>query len=193
MTIEGYVNCENVYTIEEFQSETTMKKYLKDYVNIPHFLNYCKACKNYNRSWECPPHSINVLDYWNQFNNISIIAVKLNYTKSFQKESRTSKELDYIKNNTLYKERRILRDKLQKLEKEYQGQYLYGGRCDICPECAKIINEPCRFPQLKRYSVESIGADIIKTTKDFFNFELKWIGKDQKIPEYLTVVCAILY
>ena len=85
------------------------------------------------------------------------------------------------------------KEELIELEEKLGGQYLYGGRCDICSKCAKIIDEPCRHPSLMRYSVESIGSNIQKLTPDIFDFSLKWIMKDMKIPEYLVNVCAVLY
>ena len=127
------------------------------------------------------------------YSNIKIIAVKLDFIDEFRSRSYNHEELNYIIKNTLYIERSNLKKELITLEKELNGQYLYAGRCDLCPNCAKIEEKPCRHPALKRYSVESIGSNIQKLTPDIFGFSLKWIEKDMKIPEYLVNVCAILY
>ena len=188
-----YVDCENVYKTTTFTKTLSLDEFMKNYVDIPKFEIYCSLCKNYNKSWECPPHRIDVEKYWKQFDKIKIIAVKLDFTDDFRSKSYTSDELNYIIKNTLYVERSKLKKTLINLEDELDGKYLYGGRCDICEKCAKRTDEPCRFPDLMRYSVESIGSNIQKLTPDIFDFSLKWIEKDMKIPEYLVNVCAVLY
>ncbi len=191
--VSKYVNCEGVYSTEKFSTTLTLNEFFENYVEIEKMARYCSLCRNYGTSWECPPHTMNVEDYWKQFKNIKVLAVKLNYTHEFRSKSYTHEELNYIIKNTLYKERSILKKKLLELEKKFNGQYLYAGRCDLCDKCAKIDGKSCRFPELKRYSVESIGSNIQKATPDLFGFQLKWIQKDMKIPEYLVNVCAILY
>lgn len=193
MTNNKYVDCNNVYTTEKFQTTTTMDNYFKDYVNVSRFLKCCQLCRNYNKTWECSPRDYDVEDYWNSFKNIKLIAIKLNYNKDFRKKSYTSEELNYIIKNTMYAERKLFKKELKELEKIYNGEYLYSGQCDLCPTCAKKVDEPCRFPDLRRSSIEAVGGNVIKTTRDFFGFDLKWIENDQKIPEYLTLVFAILY
>lgn len=191
--IDESVNCDDVYTTSRYSTTMNLKEYFEKYVDIPKIGKYCSLCRNYGKSWECPPHTINVEDYWNQFDKIKILAVKLDYSEEFRSISYSHNQLDYIIKNTLYSERRLLKEELIRLEKTLNGQYLYGGRCDICGKCAKRINETCRHPELMRYSVESIGSNIQKLTPDIFGFSLKWVEKDMKIPEYLVNVCAVLY
>lgn len=191
--VSEYVDCEGVYTTKKYTTTMDLKSFMKEYVDIPKMERFCSLCRNYGTSWECPPHTNDILAYWNQFENIKIIAVKLDYTKEFTSKSYNHNQLNYIIKNTLYKERSILKEELKQLEEELNGQYLYAGRCDMCRKCAKISDEQCRFPELMRYSVESIGSNIQKLTPDIFDFSLKWVEKDMKIPEYLVNVCAVLY
>lgn len=40
------------------------------------------------------------------------------------------------------------------------GVLFDAGPCDLCSECAALTNEPCRFPDKVRYSVEGHRLDI---------------------------------
>lgn len=79
------------------------------------------------------------------------------------------------------------------MEREHGGMALgFAGTCIYCPEtekCSRLIDQPCRHPDLARPSLESFGFDIGKTTSELFNIPLLW-GKDDKMPEYLTLVCG---
>jgi predicted metal-binding protein len=41
-----------------------------------------------------------------------------------------------------------------------------AGPCTICPECAAITGEPCRFPEKRHYSMEGSGVDVMRTAMD---------------------------
>ena len=47
---------ETMYQTKRYEKEITVKDYLAQYVNIEEFLEYCKACKNYDRLWSCPSY-----------------------------------------------------------------------------------------------------------------------------------------
>ena len=43
--------------------------------------------------------------------------------------------------------------------------HLTCGGCHVCAKCARIDNEPCRFPDRALPSVESYGIDVYNTTR----------------------------
>lgn len=51
--------------------------------------------------------------------------------------------------------------------------HLTCGGCHVCSRCAKLDDEPCRFPEKALPSVESYGVDVYNTTKDT---DLKYIN-----------------
>ncbi len=51
--------------------------------------------------------------------------------------------------------------------------HLTCGGCGLCETCAKVDNEPCRFPEKALPSVESYGMDVYNTTK---STDLKYIN-----------------
>ena len=51
--------------------------------------------------------------------------------------------------------------------------HLSNGGCDLCRECTKPENKPCRFPDLTLKPMEGYCIDVYKTTK---GTELKYIN-----------------
>ncbi len=90
-------------------------------------------------------------------------------------------------------ERKAFDRYLRKLEEETGGTALNAGSCILCPEgCTRPEGKPCRFPDKRRYSLESLGADITATIGDLLGIELKW-DREGKLPEYYTLVAGLLY
>ena len=94
--VEQYVSCKDVYKTRKFIKTLNLDEFIEKYVEISKMERYCSWCKNYVKSWECPPHTINVEDYWKHFNKIKIIAVKLDYDDNFRNKSYNHEELNYI-------------------------------------------------------------------------------------------------
>lgn len=179
------------YVIEEMTAETKLSDFFEKYVDIPNVEDLCRLCDNYGNSWECPPHSSDVSVCWKNHENIRLIAWKLNYSEQIAGKKVTMEQKNIIIDETLRKEKLNLKKKLIKLEQELNGVYLYGGRCDYCRQCNRTINEPCRFPDKQRYSLESIGCYVVDAAKDLLGYELLWV--DDIFPEYLFIVTAVLY
>ena len=45
-----------MYTTEHFEKEVRIDEYLKNYVNVEEFIQYCRECPNYGNVWSCPPY-----------------------------------------------------------------------------------------------------------------------------------------
>ena len=66
-----------MYDIQKYQRDISVKEYLREYVNVAEFIEYCKECPNYNAVWSCPPYDFEPEDFWNQFSELHIIARKI--------------------------------------------------------------------------------------------------------------------
>ena len=64
-----------MYTIEKHEAEISIKDYMEQYVNVAEFLEYCKACPNYDQIWACPSYDFSPEDYWKKY--------KTDWKKSF--------------------------------------------------------------------------------------------------------------
>ena len=41
----------STYTVENFTSDITVEGYIAEFRDEPHFLELCKQCTNYGKSW----------------------------------------------------------------------------------------------------------------------------------------------
>lgn len=92
-------------------------------------------------------------------------------------------------------ERKRIQKQLLDMEKQCNGySFVYTGSCLYCPQgtCTRLENQPCRYPNLIRPSLEACGFDIGLTLSELFDIELKW-GKNGLLPEYLMMVSGFLH
>ena len=68
---------------------------------------------------------------------------------------------------------------------------LTTGGCTLCEECTRPMGRPCRHPQAVGYSLESLGCDVGAAARGELGWELLWPRRD-KLPRYLTLLCAVL-
>lgn len=183
-----------MYSVEKYSKILDIREYFKNYVNIDITLDYCKECPHYNNNWACPEFEENPLEYWKKYDYIQLNLRKIIIDDKFYSKTYPTDELNSVITEIMKIEKKADRNEFLKLEKERHGLYLSAGFCDICTECSKKDGLSCRFPDIKRSSLESIGALVEKTTTNLFNLELKWIDIEKgKLPEYLTLVTAIIY
>ena len=65
------------YRIERFQKEIGVSDYLEGYVAVEEFLEYCKACPNYDAIWSCPPFDFDAEGCWRRFSRLLVIVRKI--------------------------------------------------------------------------------------------------------------------
>ena len=56
-----------------------MADYIRDYVNVEEFLEYCKQCPNYGTVWSCPPYEFDAGEFWQPYDTFYIMATKINF------------------------------------------------------------------------------------------------------------------
>ena len=77
-------------------------------------------------------------------------------------------------------------------EEENPGsESLSAGTCQICSGCTRPAGEPCRFPEKRRYSIESIGGNVGKTISKLCGVDLEWI-EEGKLPDHFVLVGGLL-
>lgn len=167
-------------------------EYIRGYVDVPRFLECCRACPNYTVKWSCPPYDFDPLALWRGFREFWIFGTKL----TFGAEAGSGWDV-WDKGGgvhaVLAAEKTKLLDRALSLEKEYPGGLaLSAGSCEICgANCTKRFGSPCRRPDRMRYSIESLGGNVCDTAEKLLGTPIKW-ASDGKLPEYLVLVCGIL-
>ena len=171
------------YTLERFETETDIKTFVSDFVDVEGFLECCKACPNYDNVWSCPPYDFDPMEYWNSFERILVAGYRITFG-----EDRTQVTMT----KALWDVKKMLADEMYILEKKYPAsESLSAGTCQICKRCSKPDGAPCRYPDKMRYSIESIGGNVGKTISSLCGIEIEWIEKG-KLPEHFVLVGGLL-
>jgi predicted metal-binding protein len=118
----------------------------------------CKRndCKNYGKTWACPPAVGTIAECKNrclQFNTMFVFTSKYTVEDSFDFEGwiHGMKEFKKISHG------------LDEIVKKYLEQYiiLSNEGCGFCKICT-YPNEPCRFPERLQHSIEGYGIIVNK-------------------------------
>lgn len=171
---------------EIFEKVVDVKGYIDGYVNVEKFLEYCKACPNYDKIWSCPPYGFDPMEIWNKYEKLYLYAVKFSLDDVNTEEE--AREL-------MLKVKDEMSQALYEKEKEIPGSLsLSAGSCSKCGpgNCQKTCSKPCAYPEAMRYSIESIGGDVGRTLSKLMNIDLLWV-EEGKLPEYYVLVGGLLY
>ncbi len=178
---------------ERTAARIAVAHFLENYVDVPKFLEYCKACPKYEKIWSCPPYSADVMDFWHKYEALELIGVKVRPDESLRAGTYTAERLREIYETLVFEEKRKLSVELVAREREIPGSFfLSAGSCDICPEgCTRTACQPCRHPDLMRYSVESLGGNVQKAARDLLHIEIMW-PQNGKLPAYFMLIAGLL-
>ena len=132
----------------------------------------CKfGCKNFNRKYSCPPHSIPVFKKIKRenFRWVILFATSYKLNKNYSKFK--------IRSLNIQKEYEI-----QKISQQLNNLTNFngcknlvfsGGSCKKCRPCSCINGTGCKKPSLKQISMEAVQIDCIKTLSNAeFDFQL---------------------
>ena len=171
------------HTVTQFEAEIGTAEYLKDYVDVDYFLSCCKVCRNYGHVWACPPYDFDPRDLWRKYDRLRVYGYQVRYSGE-----RTQKEMEEV----LWQVKERLDEEMLRLETETPGSLaLSAGSCKRCRTCSRPEGKPCRFPQLMRHSIESVGGDVGKTIEKLCGIEIQW-AKEGCLPEYYVVAGGLL-
>ena len=189
---------EKSYTLEKQEKTMKTEEYYEKYVDFQETSESCKICNQYGNCWSCPPFDDNITHSWSQYQNIDLILLQLHYNDYITQNTHSKEDIDTILHLTLFNEKtkllQSLNRKISEDDKIEDAMILSTGYCNICPQCTKKDDKPCRYPKNKLYSIESLGALVTKTTEELFDTRIKWINMDEgQIPEYLTLLMGVLY
>lgn len=172
--------------VEAYEKIIDVPSYIEGYVNAEEFLECCKACENYDRKWSCPSFDFDpVTDYWKGYRSLKVVGKKMILGE--EEKENWENLLDEVKDD--------LTQELFMEEEKYPGSVsLSAGSCRICGanNCSKAQNEPCRFPDKMRYSIEALGGNVGLTASKLLGIELQWI-EEEKVPDYFVLIGGLLY
>ena len=181
-----------MFTTETKTVTVSTPEFIAKYRDIAKFEGYCHQCPNYNRCYSCPPHGFDVASYLDGYAHGVIIGTKIILDPQLLQKPLSAAERDRFIEDLTHDYRRLLDATILALEQSIDGaRGCFAGPCQFCTECAKVAGEPCRFPQKRRPSLESIGFDLAATSKELLGIELQW-SRDA-LPPYFTLISALFY
>ena len=136
------------------------------------------TCPFYNHTWSCPPAAPYLEKAISTYEEFYLIYSKFDleaYIKK-EREKRPNRSEFFIKNTFLLTksfEQGGLENEFKSFLAQYDKEYkkkllLYDGTCRFCKiqktgKCTFDSGEPCRFPKDKRYSMEAVGIEVVRT------------------------------
>ena len=109
-----------IYTTKMYQKSISVTDYLEEYVDVPTFLECCKACNNYNQLWSCPDFDFDVLEYWKSYKTLEIIGVRIRFDDSMLHRFYREEEIQRIVNASVWKEKEKLSVYLLEKRRRYR-------------------------------------------------------------------------
>lgn len=181
-----------MYTVTKYETSICVPQYLEDFVEVQEFLKSCKSCPNYNKLWSCPPYEFDVLEYWNRFSTLKLLASKIVFNEELLQHTYSQEELEQIYSKVLPIEKQNLSNELFLMESDYSGSVsLSAGSCQLCKECSRPSGTSCCHPDTMRYSLESLGANVGHTIRKLMGINLEWI-EEGKLPKHFVLVSGLL-
>lgn len=180
--------------MEKRQREIPAAQFVRECVDVAQFESCCQACRNYSKTWTCPPFRFRPMELWANYDTLLLQSRRLPVPAGLQERVFTPEELNMAGTAFLFQEKRAMLLELLELEKQHPGSMaLAGGSCDLCPAgtCARLKQESCRNPGMMRYSVEALGGDVCKALELYFDQQILW-GKDGHMPEYFILLGGLL-
>ena len=182
------------YQMTRLAAEIGVAAYCARYVDPPRFMAYCRECGSYGNVWSCPPYDFSVEKLWQGYSRMQLFGRKLTFAPELLQRRYDRDQMRQLLRDTLYRERAYMERELFALEAASPGSLaLLPGSCHRCGEgnCTRREDKPCRDPEHLRHSLESLGGDVGRTAEELLGTPLLW-SKEGRLPEYLTLVAALL-
>ena len=169
-----------------------MDTFISDFTDIERFLGCCAACPGYGRTWACPPYSFDPADIWRAYKGIFLYAKKIYVPEELRSAVYPKEELGRVMDELIAPVKDELMEELYGMEKASpESLALSAGGCVLCEECGRGEGAPCRKPELMRYSVESLGGNVIKCITDVFGETVLW-AQEGRMPEHFILLGGLL-
>ena len=171
-------------------TEIDVNDFIEHCVDVPRFRECCKVCPNFGKTWSCPPYDFDPVDYWKQYSRFYLYAVKTTTPAELLEKTYELEDLMRLGGKITLTSMDEMRRHLEEESAKFpESQIIGGGKCMVCGQdgCARLKNEPCRFPDKMTYSIESLGGNVQETLKRYLNEDIYWGEKGHLAPYYIRI------
>ncbi|MCL1913121.1 MAG: DUF2284 domain-containing protein [Eubacteriaceae bacterium] len=121
------------------------------------------TCGNYGKNYSCPPLSGTLEECINRMTE---------YEYALVIDFRTSMKSRFeIQEGGAQFREAVEKLRIAVQDSGIEGKVFAAGTCRICEVCGAITGEECRYPDLRRYSLEGSGVDVVRTS---MNLKMKY-------------------
>ncbi len=179
------------YEIKKYYKTLSTREFYDRFSDLELIQGYCKECPRYNTNYSCSPLDIDIEEFIVSYDYVDIEVTQLFFKKEDYERFYTKEEFDYVFKNTFLKERDIVVEKIKEREKSLEHANALTGPCNYCCKRCREEYDECQHPEIRRFSLASLGIYSGKLLKDLFDIDL--IPLEKALPKYLTNLTAILY
>jgi len=179
------------YELKRHTKTMTTRKFYERFSNFDLIQGYCRECPRYGTNYSCSPLDLDIEEFFNSYDYIDIIVSQLFFKPEDYERKYTKEVFDQVINDTLVKERKKVVKEVLEREKTYAKAQALTGPCNHCVKNCREVYDECIHPEIRRYSLASLGIHTSKVLKDLFDIDLIKIEKE--LPKYLNNVTTILY
>lgn len=142
------------------------------------------ACGMYGKCYMCPPGVGEIDALMSQVG-------EYDYALVYQTVSQLEDSFDFEGMMAAKKKTYPLAQSVRKLFSDMdisKSLHLGAGGCGVCETCAKITNEPCRFPDKAMPSLEAYGINVSELAKVC---EMKYINGQNTVTYFGAVLFSV--
>ncbi len=142
-----------------------------DFKHGPDQKRLCADCHNFNRNLSCPPFSPGFSKYVGPAGRARVICLRLPLDR-FATGTPVERAQAAFRLGSAHLNRILLKARRK-------GHLVAGsGECRACDSCAAAGGDPeCVRPDLRIYSLESLGVQVADLVAKCFDLDLQWTAK----------------
>ncbi len=180
------------YTVREEHCRISTDDYLRDFVDVPRFLEFCRACSWYGRNWACPGLDFDPVAVWSSRDWLHLTAFWMEFSDDQPRTGLAPAQLISEVKAMYHHEKRRAHRRLMAMRTASPGSYPVGaGECDLCPTCTRERDHPCRIPDQLVHSIESLGGNVEATMRVLFGHAPEW-SDGTSLPDRFALVIGLL-
>ena len=180
------------FTITHHVVTVDADRYVAQYRDAEHFIQFCAQCDLYGKVWSCPPFDRDVSRCMEGFEQVTIYGTKITFAPELMTQCASQEQSRQIVADAIEDAWKQVLPFLYAQEERHPGSRIFTGRCRLCrpKECSRIHGMPCRHPDKMRPSLEAVGFDVSRTASELLGIDLQW-STDGHLPPYVTLVTAL--
>ena len=179
------------YSVASKQVTVPADDFIGRYRDVERFEAFCKQCPGYGKTWSCPPFGFDPTTVSDGFKTVTLMGTTIEFDEETRAACTSAEQSSAVGREAMEQVWVMLLPRLYKMERDKSGSRCFTFRCSLCPEgCTRPEGKPCRHPDKMRYSLESVGFDIIAMARDLLGIDLEW-SSDGTLPKHLSLITAL--